>query len=139
MGPEWVSGFMTSCVCGSKKDYSLCCEPLLKGETQAKTIRQLVRSRYAAYALGDLAEYLRQTWHPATAESIRAAELNTGAFTWQGLEIIGHEQKGDFGQVEFIASYEDTEGMAHKHHEISLFRRAKGKWYYLSGKVLNPD
>ena len=130
---------MALCVCGSKKDFSVCCEPLLTGKAQAKTIRQLVRSRYAAYALGDHAEYLRQTWHPATVNAIKAAELNTGTYSWQGLEIIGHEQKGDFGQVEFIASYKDAEGVAHKHHEISLFRRVKGHWYYLSGKLLGQE
>jgi SEC-C motif-containing protein len=130
---------MSLCICGSKKAFSDCCEPLLKGESKAKTVRQLVRSRYAAYALGDHADYLRQTWHPATAGSINAAELNTGSYSWEGLEIVAHEQKGDFGQVEFLARYKDDEGLAHVHHEISLFRRVNGSWYYLSGKLFNSE
>ena len=43
---------MALCICDSKKEYSICCEPLLTGSVKAKTVRQLVRSRYAAYAAG---------------------------------------------------------------------------------------
>jgi SEC-C motif domain protein len=128
---------MELCVCGSKKEYSLCCEPFLTGSIKAKTVRQLVRSRYAAYAIGGQAEYLLQTWHPSTASNIKAAELNTSKYRWDSLEILGHQQKGDFGQVEFIARYKDDEGENHAHHEVSLFQRLNGVWYYLNGQVRN--
>ncbi|MBN4075157.1 MAG: hypothetical protein COA71_00880 [SAR86 cluster bacterium] len=130
---------MSLCVCDSKKDYSLCCEPLLTGLAKAKTVRQLVRSRYAAYAIGGQAKYLLQTWHPSTASNIKAAELNTSSYSWDSLEIVGHQQKGDFGRVEFIAKYKDAEGAEYTHHEISLLQRVKGLWYYLNGQVLNQD
>ncbi len=128
---------MGLCVCGSKKEYSLCCEPFLTGAVKVKTVRQLVRSRYAAYAFGGKAEYLLQTWHPSTASNIKAVELNTSKFRWDSLEILGHQQKGDLGQVEFIARYKDDEGEDHVHHELSLFQRLKGVWYYLDGQVIN--
>jgi SEC-C motif-containing protein len=130
---------MALCVCGSKKEYSVCCEPFLTGSAKAKTLRQLVRSRYAAYAIGDHVEYLLQTWHPSTASNIKRAELNTSKFKWDSLEIVGHQQKGDLGQVEFIARYKNGEGEDYVHHEISLFQRLKGVWYYLSGQVVNQD
>lgn len=128
---------MALCVCDSKKEHSLCCEPLLSGLAKAKTVRQLVRSRYAAYALGGHASYLLQTWHPSTASNIKAAELNTSAYVWDSLKIIRHQQKGDYGQVEFIARYKDGENLAQSHHEVSLFQRVNGDWYYLNGQVLN--
>lgn len=128
---------MALCVCGSKKEYSACCKPFLTGSAKPKTVRQLVRSRYAAYAIGDHAEFLLQTWHPATASNIKRAELNTGKYRWDSLEILAHQQKGDLGQVEFIARYKDDDGQDHAHHEISVFQRLKGVWYYVNGKVAN--
>ena len=130
---------MGLCVCDSNKKYSLCCEPFLTGLAKVKTVRQLVRSRYAAYALGNHANYLLQTWHPSSASNIKAAELNTSAYAWDSLEILRHQQKGDYGQVEFIARYKDDDGIAQDHHELSLFQRVNGDWYYLNGQVLNKD
>lgn len=128
---------MDLCVCDSKKEFSHCCEPLLKGEAKAKTVRQLVRSRYAAYALGGQANYLLRTWHPSTASNIKAAELNTKSYVWDSLEIVRHQQKGDYGLVEFIAKYKDDEGVNQAHRETSLFQREKGDWFYLNGEVVN--
>lgn len=128
---------MNLCVCDSNKEFSLCCEPLLNGLAKAKTVRQLVRSRYAAYALGGHASYLLQTWHASTASNIKAAELNTSTYEWDSLEIIRHQQKGDYGQVDFIARYKDGEGIEQVHHEVALFRRENGEWFYLNGQVLN--
>ncbi|MDG2090151.1 MAG: YchJ family metal-binding protein [Gammaproteobacteria bacterium] len=128
---------MALCICDSKKEYSICCEPLLTGSVKAKTVRQLVRSRYAAYAAGGQANYLMQTWHPSTASNIKAAELNTNSYTWDSLEILRHQQKGDYGQVEFVARYRDDEGIKKAHHETSLLQRVNGDWYYLNGQVAN--
>ncbi len=130
---------MGECVCGSKRWYSRCCEPLLTGKAKAKTVRQLVRARYAAYAIGGQAKYLVQTWHPSTAGNIRAAELNTNNYTWDSLELVGHQQKGDFGKVEFIARCKDAEGSEQAHHEVSLFQRLNVDWYYVNGQVLNQN
>ena len=47
------------CPCGGFL-YSSCCAPLHRGECQAATAEQLMRSRYSAYALGEV-EYLLQT------------------------------------------------------------------------------
>ena len=128
---------MALCICDSKKEYSLCCEPLLTGSAKAKTVRQLVRSRYAAYATGGQANYLLETWHPSTVSNIKAAELNTRSYTWDSLKILRHQQKGDYGQVEFVVRYRDDEGIEQAHHETSLFQRVNGDWYYLNGQVAN--
>ena len=94
---------------------------------------------YAAYALGGHADYLRSTWHPADADALRIAELDTGDTTWKGLEIITAEQKGDRAVVEFKARFSEHGGPDMIHHERSAFVRHKGRWYYLSGEVTtNP-
>ncbi len=51
------------CPCGSQQSFALCCEPLLSGRRLAQTATQLMRSRYSANVIGDLA-YLRATWWP---------------------------------------------------------------------------
>ena len=96
-----------------------------------------MRARYSAYALGagNHREFLMRTWHPATASKVRVTDLTNDNFTWMGLEILRAEQKGDKALVEFNASYKDTSGQPHLHHEISLFHRIQGVWLYLDGKV----
>jgi len=96
-----------------------------------------MRARYAAYALGGHGDFLKQSWHPATRGNIGLADLNGSDYDWQGLKIIRHQQKGDQGQVEFKAVYRDGDSEDQEHHEISLFKREKGIWYYVDGRILN--
>ncbi len=125
------------CVCGSGRAFGKCCEPFLTYKARPKTVKQLVRSRYAAYALeGDgHREYLVRTWHPATAQNIRMADLIADGHTWTGLEILDSRQKGDLGRVEFRATYSVDGGPDQVHHETSAFHRHKGVWLYLEGEV----
>jgi SEC-C motif-containing protein len=48
------------CPCFSGLRYAACCAPLHSGEREASTPEALMRSRYAAFALG-LGEYLVRT------------------------------------------------------------------------------
>ncbi|MDG1852519.1 MAG: YchJ family metal-binding protein [Gammaproteobacteria bacterium] len=125
------------CICGSGRVFGKCCEPFLNYTAKPKTVKQLVRSRYAAYALGENShrEYLVRTWHPATAQNIRMADLMAEGHVWKSLEIIDTTQKGDLGRVEFKATYAVDDGPDLVHHEISAFHRNKGVWLYLEGKV----
>ena len=94
-----------------------------------------MRSRYTAYALGQYGEYLIGTWHPASAKNLNAADLSMPKYTWLGLEIVDHEQKGDFGKVEFKATFQDGNGPEEVHHERSIFHRLDGAWLYVEGEV----
>ncbi|MFT5322001.1 MAG: SEC-C motif-containing protein [Pseudohongiellaceae bacterium] len=125
------------CICGSNKPFGKCCEPYLNYTANPKTVKQLVRSRYAAYALGENKhrEYLVRTWHPATAKNIRMADLIAEGHVWKGLSIIDSRQKGDLGRVEFEAVYSVDDGPDQVHHETSAFHRDKGLWLYLEGEV----
>ena len=122
------------CPCGSGQTYGACCSRFFAGLAVPLTAEQLMRSRYAAYAVGN-AVWLRDTWHPAT----RPQDLSLDdAVRWLGLEILARSAGGpedDRGIVEFVARYK-VGGRAHRLHERSRFRRLDGRWYYLDG---DPD
>ena len=44
-----MSNSKTTCPCGSGRDYSACCEPIIKGTSLATTAEELMRARYTAY------------------------------------------------------------------------------------------
>lgn len=81
-----------------------------------------MRSRYAAYALGE-SNYLFRTWHPRS----RPDDVTPQAgLTWTRLEVL--EANGD--EVEFIASYDSPTGPGSL-HERSAFERRSGSWVYV--------
>jgi SEC-C motif-containing protein len=129
------------CICGSGRIFGKCCPPFLRRKDNPKTVKQLVRSRYAAYSLGEEGhrEYLVRTWHPATAKNIRMADLIAEGHVWTNLEILDFRQKGDLGRVEFKATYRVDEGPEQVHHEVSAFHRHKGVWLYLEGDVKEDE
>jgi len=126
---------ITLCRCDSGKPFARCCGPFLAGQEQARTPKQLMRSRYTAYALGGHGDYLIRTWHPSTLGPVTADSLDDSSLQWTGLEIIDDDQKGDRGRVDFKATYVDAEGRTHIHHEHSAFLRVQGRWLYLDGKM----
>lgn len=124
----------SACVCGSGVPFSQCCGPVLDG-IPAPTAEALMRSRYAAFALGDLA-HLQVSWHPAT----RPARLDAdNGLAWEGLDINaveGGSIDDTRGTVSFRASWRDTvTGERGVLAEISRFRRVDGRWVYLDGAV----
>jgi SEC-C motif-containing protein len=96
----------------------------------ASTAEALMRSRYAAYALGHL-DHVFRTWHPRT----RPADLAPADVTWVRLEVLRTVDGGptdDVGVVEFRARYRDTNG-EQVLHETSRFERRAGRWVYVDG------
>lgn len=92
-----------------------------------------MRSRYAAYVLGDT-EYLRATWHPTT----RPATVTTDpAQRWLGLKIYDTVSGGEAdeqGEVEFAARFK-IGGRGHRLRERSRFVKEAGRWFYLDGEL----
>ncbi len=127
-----------ACPCGSAKLFSRCCGRFLVGDEQARTPEQLMRSRYSAYAIGGFGDYLLQTWFPATARGLTAADLSQRSFEWLRLEVIAKSQSGDNGEVEFRAYFRESDAADARHevmHECSAFKRIRGRWYYVGGRV----
>ena len=124
------------CPCGRPKAYADCCGPLHRGERRAATAEDLMRSRYAAYARGQV-PYLVATLHPDQRAALDRKGLQRSATKtrWIGLEIRatdGGSMLEQVGTVEFVARYEEG-GRAGALHERSRFVRHDGAWMYVDG------
>ncbi|MDH5490482.1 MAG: YchJ family metal-binding protein, partial [Myxococcales bacterium] len=58
-----------NCPCGSGSKQNECCGPLMQGEAQAETAEALMRSRYSAFAVGNV-EYIVATHHPESRDEV---------------------------------------------------------------------
>jgi len=126
---------MMLCPCCSGKRLNQCCGPLLAGQHYARTVKQLMRSRYSAFALGNHGDYLLETWHPSTRPEVSAEELGQLDTQWIGLDVVDSSQQGDKGTVTFCAQWQDEEGQRQTHREHSRFERITGRWYYVDGDI----
>ena len=123
---------MSLCPCDSKLEYSQCCQPFHLGEAIPQTPEQLMRSRYCAYTLEGLGEYLLATWHPNTRPKNSAKELDKVAQNWRQLEILKADKKQP--KVEFVAWYENADSSRWLGlHEVSQFKQEEGRWFYVDG------
>jgi SEC-C motif-containing protein len=86
-----------------------------------------MRSRYSAYAVGDLRHVFR-TWHPRTRPVDLAPDPQ---LTWVSLEVLDATES----EVEFLACFTRgaTPGAL---HERSRFERRAGRWLYVDGDDL---
>jgi len=97
-----------------------------------------MRSRYTAYALGDV-RYLMRTTDPegphhrgdrgAWADELRSY---CDAVDFVGLEVVEAEVDGERGRVHFRATLEQR-GQRSVQEERSRFRRRKRRWLYVDG------
>jgi SEC-C motif-containing protein len=122
-----------SCPCGRPASYDACCGRLHRGAALAETAEELMRSRYAAYVLGDT-DHVFRTWHPRTRPGDLSPEPT---LTWTGLEIVDVVAGGpadEEGEVEFVASFVHPAG-AGERRERSRFVRRAGRWVYVDGDL----
>ncbi len=119
------------CPCDTGKPYPACCGRFHEGRP-APTAVALMRSRYAAFALG-LADYVLATWHPTTRPG--RLDLDDGV-TWTGLVIESTEAGRAWeatGAVAFAASWSDIHGGSGVLRERSRFALVDGRWLYVDG------
>lgn len=131
MSDKNSSTAISSCYCGSGKEFIECCEPYIKGLSKAPTAEALMCSRYSAYAT-HATEYLWATTAPSERKHYSRAALLEWAKSnhWMKLEII----KSTTDTIEFNAYYLDTALIAQVHHEKSRFILINGEWFYLDGE-----
>jgi len=132
---------MNQCPCQSGKEYDACCGPIIRGDQAAPTAETLMRSRYSAFAKGEI-DYLKQSLHPKQRTDYDPDSTRRWAehSEWLGLEIVDTHDGGENdeeGTVEFIAKYRQKGGTL-AHHEIGEFKRSNGIWYYHDGKTVTP-
>jgi SEC-C motif-containing protein len=122
------------CPCGRPATYDACCGRIHRGEAPALTAEALMRSRYSAFAVGDLA-YLARSWHPDT----RPRRIHDDPDRrWTGLTILATDGGGALdheGVVEFEAHHAGGAGEDGATdqivHERSTFSRVDGRWVYV--------
>lgn len=131
-GAVTTSASPPACPCGSGAAYGACCGVFHEG-VAAPTAQALMRSRFAAFALG-LTDYLLATWHPSTRPV--DLELDSGT-TWTRLRILSTTLGGtddQAGTVAFRAHF-THDGDRGSQTETSRFVRDAGRWSYLDGDV----
>ena len=130
------------CPCGTGRKAKSCCGPLLAG-APAETPEALMRSRYTAYAVGDVSHLMRtvHSTSPHRQADARAwsEELRRycGAVRLLGLTVFGASTVGDTGRVHFSARIQN--GV----HDLSMeedshFARVDGRWLYIDGTRSGP-
>lgn len=134
------------CPCGSGSSLQLCCAPRLDGSAPTATAEQLMRSRYTAHVLCDVA-YLLRSWRSPDPDATDPEAIRQWAqqSDWRGLTIHSTVAGGPAdreGWVEFTAVYADKTAPAaplHHHREKSRFIREEGQWFYVDGETLRPE
>ncbi len=124
------------CPCGSKESYETCCAPLHKGDAEAQTAEQLMRSRYTGWSLG-LIEYLYATTWPKQQSGLKRDEMQDWAdrTRWHGLSILDTVDGGSEdtrGEVEFKARFQlPPVEKIQEHRERSRFIKEDGRWFFV--------
>ena len=130
----------TPCPCGRGKKYKQCCRPFHNGKP-APTPEALMRSRYTAYAINNVA-YIINTTHPQSplyqANTAKwAVELGQFCASTRFERLTVQSTSSDStetGWVTFTATlFQGTRDVSFT--ERSLFRKQNGKWLYVSGDV----
>jgi SEC-C motif domain protein len=127
----WSDRSPVECPCGSGTSYAECCGRLHRGAA-AETAEELMRSRYAAFVVGDV-DHLFRTWHPRTRPDDLTLPPDR---TWTGLVVLATDDGGagdDAGVVEFDAHYVSG-GRPGVQHEVSRFERRRGVWVYVDAR-----
>ena len=92
-----------------------------------------MRSRYAAYFIGDM-DYIAKTMKSPAADkfNIEDAKKRAKKIKWVELKVVNTTHTIFHGTVEFYASYTDGK-KTQVLHEISDFVCENGTWFYISG------
>lgn len=144
-----MAGFATGgsaqqpCPCGGGP-YGSCCRPLHRQKRLAATAEQLMRSRYSAFALGEIEHLLRtQPSDQPLEQRRRSLQATCRQLRWRELVILAAEDGGvgDLeGTVRFEAHY-SASGKRGLLREYSRFGREGGRpdgaWLYLEALELN--
>lgn len=132
------------CPCHSGAHYLACCAPFHRGAREAETPTLLMRSRYAAFARGEV-DYLWRTLHASHADRERPEGLvrqsireSAQSRRYMGLEILDAEGTDPLSvaRVLFYARV-FQKGRDQSFTECSEFRHDELGWRYCGG-ALHP-
>ncbi|MCX2961175.1 YchJ family protein [Rodentibacter caecimuris] len=127
------------CPCQSTKNYGDCCGLFHQHKALPETAEQLMRSRYTAYVLKDIA-YIVETTVPSQQRLLATQVLQDWADStqWLGLQILKTETlTKQQSAVEFRAIFQGEEE-EQSHQERSIFVKIEGRWYFVDPTVVLP-
>ncbi len=132
-----IENEQNSCICGSGLNINVCCAGLINSTKAAMNAEQLMRSRYTAFALGEV-QYILSTWHKSTRPQRLELDQST---EWVGLNVLrASVEKGSTAYVEFIAYFrylaENGQFEDGQMQEKSCFVREAGIWFYKDGEQI---
>lgn len=132
------SPFSRPCPCGTGLPYRACCAPCHLGDREAPDAVSLMRSRYAAFAVGDAA-YLWRTLHTGHEdrgrdrdEILRELRNTVHHHRYRGLKILDSNESGSSAEVLFLAQVFEA-GADRSFVELSDFLHDGTGWRYLCG------
>ncbi len=125
---------MSPCPCGSSRLLADCCLPYIDGNVNATTAEALMRARYTAHVIGNMS-FILKTHHPSTRTAIDEAATARWAreSDWLELDIMkvtGGLADDSEGRIEFMAHYRDADKRRHTHHEVGVFEKYHGQWFF---------
>ncbi len=128
-----------SCPCKSHLPYDQCCKPFHDHTSIPQKAEELMRSRYSAYALGNL-DYIIETTDkegPQYNPNLSAWKSSISQFSqttaFQNLAILETASIDETtATVTFHATLQSITGKDLSFTERSLFKKKKGRWYYHS-------
>jgi SEC-C motif-containing protein len=127
------------CPCHSGKQYAECCQPYHQKKALPKPVA-LMRSRYSAYAMGNI-DYIIGTTHPDNPsahlplnEWKKQIALLCSHTRFTGLDILNAEETSPDAYVTFHAHLLQGEKDV-SFTEKSRFAMKEGQWMYLSGEL----
>ncbi|ATB50563.1 YchJ family protein [Corallococcus macrosporus] len=133
------------CPCSSGLRYRECCAPFHRGEAEPPDAERLMRSRYSAFALREVA-WLWKSLHPDHPDRakpqeavLRELRAFAQAHQYPKLVVMDREPPDETGlaQVLFFAKVFEK-GKDQSFVERSDFRHDGTGWRYLSGVALAP-
>ncbi|MET1080923.1 MAG: YchJ family protein [Pseudomonas sp.] len=129
--------FEQTCPCGRPDTLERCCGRYHAGAV-APDAETLMRSRYSAYARGQI-DYLLATTLPAQQAGLDRAAIAAWSAdsTWLGLQVETAESVASeppHAWVSFVVHWRDGAG-EHAHRERSAFVQIAGRWYFIDSTV----
>lgn len=134
-----MASLRNPCPCCSEKEYEDCCRNFHQGALPGSAL-QLMRSRYAAYAL-NLADYIIKTTHPNNphysddkAKWKEEIEKFSKTTKFLKLEILDYNEQNHLSTVTFKAHLiQNARDVSFT--ERSAFEKVGGCWLYLNGII----
>jgi SEC-C motif-containing protein len=107
---------------------------MIDGKKPAETAVDCLRSRYTAYAIGEV-DYIVDTHHSSTREEIsrESVEEWSRGSEWLELAVLEAENGGkddEEGTVRFRARYRQKGGVF-EHMENAFFKKEEGQWRFV--------